>query len=649
MISFYDDVNRKTMMKVVALAAATTLSLAGCGKGSTPDATEGLTLEPVKEETNKDNIPQAEEPEKPEQGKLFLKAGKNKNVVFSFDENGEKTGEYDLDEISEKTKDSDTWLEPYSFVAVDDGILYYSIYTNAGSGEYAYSIYAYDPANGDKCQIRGGDTNCFYPSIDFYKGKIDILVASNGDPYSWEVKCYEKNQDKLAFTETEPEHKDFYEAFSQYNVNYIERLCRKQDGPERILDETGYMIGRKDEKYYILSLDKKATLIEEVAVGDGGIVAFDKDRIIYSKYKGEYSYEVDHYYYKDLETGRTDGLGIATPATFLSYSDGRIIYYSRNDEEYGHDEIRLCAYDVAEDAITMLGERQVVPGVHYYNPVVDNYSFVGNKAYFTDAVDGNVKVFTADFSKDVFEEESLDLVVERIGLFDYGTVGFDSYTFNCPYCGRPLNQDYSEYMVFDGAKVQNADKINAVLKSYSAGMCGSKKEITEYDGVNADGCDHDEEYSYFKNTNDNYVDSVCVIENRYIVIDMKGYWYGGGAHGMPTWYQYAFDMTTGEEVKFADFYNGTDEDLKAIVATKVKEDYEACDASGNGIPYFAASADEAYNTAYEYTSINSGNAFLTPEGITYIFYPYDLASYADGFKEYRISYEEIFGRNTLTP
>ena len=108
------------------------------------------------------------------------------------------------------------------------------------------------------------------------------------------------------------------------------------------------------------------------------------------------------------------------------------------------------------------------------------------------------------------------------------------------------------------------------------------------------------------------------------------------------------NFSTGEELTFADFYSGTEEDFKNLVATKVKEDFENQSAEGQTPYYFAETAEDIYNTAYDYVSLDNANILFDEDKVTYYFYPYDLASYADGFQYYDFTYEEILGTSTLT-
>lgn len=119
---------------------------------------------------------------------------------------------------------------------------------------------------------------------------------------------------------------------------------------------------------------------------------------------------------------------------------------------------------------------------------------------------------------------------------------------------------------------------------------------------------------------------------------------------MPGRDQYLFDLQTGEQLTFEDFYKGSEEEFKTIIATKVKEDYESYEDGSNGnssegYPYSVGDADRAYEAAYD--SAEYTNIYFEEDGIIYYFYPYVMGPYSSGFIEIFVSYEEIFGVSTL--
>ncbi len=136
-----------------------------------------------------------------------------------------------------------------------------------------------------------------------------------------------------------------------------------------------------------------------------------------------------------------------------------------------------------------------------------------------------------------------------------------------------------------------------------------------------------------------------ILNEKYLTVDYSGYWYAGGAHGMPYMNQRLFDLSTGEEKTLQDFYRGSSKDFKKLIATKTKEDYLSYPE--NESPYFAGDADTVYQQAYDYALLDKGNLIFGKDGIDYYYPPYDMGPYASGYIFIHISYQELLGRPEL--
>ena len=145
------------------------------------------------------------------------------------------------------------------------------------------------------------------------------------------------------------------------------------------------------------------------------------------------------------------------------------------------------------------------------------------------------------------------------------------------------------------------------------------------------------------NTVEKEVNKVDILWNQYLTIDYSGYWYGGGAHGMPSSYQRLFDLTTGEELTLKDIYQGSEKSFKQLVAEKTKEDFLSYEEGY--APYFAEDADMVYEEAYEYAGLTSLNIMFYETGISVLYAPYEMGPYASGFIDVFISYEELLGQS----
>ena len=100
---------------------------------------------------------------------------------------------------------------------------------------------------------------------------------------------------------------------------------------------------------------------------------------------------------------------------------------------------------------------------------------------------------------------------------------------------------------------------------------------------------------------------------------------------MPNWIGFTFDLNTGERLFLSDLIGNSEEELKEIV-----------------VRYFDAYMSEMPGNFWEdaLTVVREGTGFssdfyLTEDGICFYFSPYSLASYAAGFQEVIIPYEEF--------
>ena len=157
--------------------------------------------------------------------------------------------------------------------------------------------------------------------------------------------------------------------------------------------------------------------------------------------------------------------------------------------------------------------------------------------------------------------------------------------------------------------------------------------------------DHLENPSIWCETVENEVTGVKELGNHYLAVEYSGYWYGGGAHGYPSIEQYLFDLETGKQLTLKDFYMGSEESFKELVAQKTKEDFLSYEEGYS--PYFSDNASAVYNDAYKYASIEGMLTWFYEDGIEVIYPPYDMGPYASGFISVFISYEELLGRSGL--
>lgn len=137
------------------------------------------------------------------------------------------------------------------------------------------------------------------------------------------------------------------------------------------------------------------------------------------------------------------------------------------------------------------------------------------------------------------------------------------------------------------------------------------------------------EMSYDYNSN---VSGIRYFDGTYVSFIQERYEYYGGAHGMPIWTGYVFNLETGERLLLMDILSNTEDELKDIVT---KYFGEKIDESPED---FWADAKE---TVHDTVSLETTDFALTEDGICFYMHPYIISAYAAGFREVTIPYSEF--------
>lgn len=109
------------------------------------------------------------------------------------------------------------------------------------------------------------------------------------------------------------------------------------------------------------------------------------------------------------------------------------------------------------------------------------------------------------------------------------------------------------------------------------------------------------------------------------------YDYIGGVHGMPYWAGFTFNLHTGERLGLSDVIENSEQELKDIVV-RYFEEYMAQSPDGFW--------DDALTVVRDRTDLSS-DFYLREDGICFYFGPYMLSSYAAGFQQVTIPFEEF--------
>ena len=115
-----------------------------------------------------------------------------------------------------------------------------------------------------------------------------------------------------------------------------------------------------------------------------------------------------------------------------------------------------------------------------------------------------------------------------------------------------------------------------------------------------------------------------------LVILMTGYTMpNGAAHGMPIKQYYHTNLKTGVSYKLADLFNNNSKYLSKLTSI-LKSKMEKANKE----------EDKMYQTT-SFTITPDQGFYLTKEALNIYFTPYEIASYAEGFPSFSISYNEI--------
>lgn len=153
---------------------------------------------------------------------------------------------------------------------------------------------------------------------------------------------------------------------------------------------------------------------------------------------------------------------------------------------------------------------------------------------------------------------------------------------------------------------------------FSDNVYADEEFFDEYNGV---------PYSYGTG-----VSCLRYFDANFVSFVQEAYDYCGGAHGLPIWEGYAFDLESGERLLLTDIISNTEEELKDIVAKYFGEKIDE-----NPQAFW----EDAKETVYDLISLETTNFVLTDEGICFFIHPYSIAAYSEGMQEVTVPYSEF--------
>lgn len=495
--------------------------------------------------------------------------------------------------------------------------------------ESTSEISAYHVDTGEEKVLFRGKS---YQYCGVYNDVLYIVTGGYDEPY-------EEYRIDLATGETLEYDNSFFEGMSGYMLwngyNSGEVIAEQ-------LDLYGFTVVSKENEYFQydgINLTK-LNLLENVNY----VRDFDQNAVIMTV-ADEKTYKENQLYVFQISNQSsipvTDNMEV-----YLGYDNGYLYYSEMNQEIYGREEYLIYEYHVEDKQKKLVAKVQKHPGMEDYLPGVTGFQLKGDYAYFI-ADDGVTTGWYRAGVREKLDGNAVDIgaSLKEYDLLKYGTVECLSHTEYCPNCNLPVLQYYEEYFQVAESVSKEADKINQFLYNEATKNYDAQVEESGNREYYPEECEYHGTYMGLE-TSDYEVVKIGFIGSDYMTIDMSGYWYGGGAHGMPMQNQYLMNIITGESVTIKDLFPGTEDELKTIVAQKTKEDFLTYDEGGS--PYFAADADGVYADAYEYIGFDSFYASFGEEELIIEYPPYLMGSYAAGYIEVPISYAELGIKEALS-
>ena len=575
--------------------------------------------------------------------------------IYLFDEDGNPASSITRTELAKGVNDdfkeyieTTDGIAKSSLMAYGDGFFFFEdVIQDESTEKYMNRIYAKRADDSVVYIIWYESTDLSITAIDYYDGKLYIDHTEGYDENS-RVKGYDESvfvyaPDRDAFEDVNNDIEDMLDVINKNGV--YPRASRINSTSQsscysRTVDETGYLLlYSQDQGYQIIN--KKGKVQNIKLPEDASFVEYyDAGHVFYLEWDDSYSKATACFYNINTEENTAITDGRYPISTLGRYGDKYYFSIDRSDD-YGLTHNYIYEFDAEDEMTNLLYDVEKTPGTTII-PGTQTFTIAGDNIYFLGVDNGDetwMRFSLTDGSSTVY---NTGVVEKHLDLFDIGSIGYMSNTGACPDCGTPIEMNYCEYLEIDDSLSKYADDINEYLRT------AAENAVVIEDGVLGEGetCeDHQEHPSWYQITDEISVASAEIIDDRYLAVNMSGYWYAGGAHGMPSRFQYLFDLETGEVKNLTDFYEGSEEEFKELIAEKTKEDYLSYEYYGN--PYFAMDENEAYEEALGYVSLTAASADFTQDGIYYYYPPYMMGPYASGYIDVFVSYEDLLGRPTL--
>ena len=565
-------------------------------------------------------------------------------AYYGLNAKGEKIAEYDWDDVCKKLKEKGIEANGTA-AAMGDGLIFY--YQSEFTGErYAYHVYAVDVKSLSVAPIYTLGEGWWLDNIDYYQGKVYLTI--NADNYLKSELVFERSGEGMEFVNVANPMDNAIQNTYGYNLSASSKNQINLNGNcsfTRAFEETGFVIGYKENQYYKITKGGIVTKIPGMPSEYLYSLKYDKKGAAYTSYEEAGSPAVCGVNFEDGKAV-TISKNPNEYAGILDYYDGKVYYYTQAKDSFVLPKYSVWEYDLNTDKNRLLYEAQTEPGATDVAAGIQAFRIVNGDAYYIGLVGDRLEWMKRNLDAEGAKPVDTGLSMGEKTAFKYGSVAYDSYEDYCKGCGIPIVRFYGETFVLSDAYSPAAGKINDALKKSLDDQVKEYRGGEDQRGYSEEECEYHKQYpNQYCEEYEEEITGVQILSEKYLTVDYNGYWYGGGAHGMPYINQRLFDLSTGKELTLQDFYPGSSKDFKKLIATKTKEDYLSYPE--NESPYFAGDADTVYQQAYDYALLDTKNVIFGEDGIDYYYPPYDMGPYASGFIFIHVSYEELLGRSDL--
>ena len=555
---------------------------------------EAPDLTPVKEPTNMDPIP--------------LIFGNDKKVTYVYPD-GTLEGTYEIPDYS-------------TVIGFDGFTVYYYAYDAYYDGAEKEVLNSYDvktKTNKEICRIEFGSF------MSYYDGKISFL-STNGSP-NYREYCVDVNTGEIK------ENTEISDVLAKYSARHDYDY---QFSSKRFFDEAGFILLYDTDRTYMY--DKDAVVALSLPEDTYDTIYWDENSVFVqtmSNYDGMctlYRYDI-----KDavstVISERFQGI--------VAASDDKLYWYecekkSSGETYYPIFYIDLKTYETG-DAVTL----RRTPGTSEYFNIIKTFTPCETGYFYADCDYGKINwcyTYKSASGVDVTNNAITDPIRES-NWYNIGSVQAVYNESYCSNCNQKVEQFYEEFFVLDPSLSPYAKDINDTLygicESNMEGYGGNDPTVVD----DAGDCEFHGTYMGMSSYEHTVFDAK-IIKDHYLTVDMDGYMYMGGAHGLPFTGHYLFDLNTGKEVSIKDLFDGNEAQFKDLIATKVKENllsYEEPDYA----PFYLNDPEDLYESVYEDTNFDTIPIGYNEEGLYIDYQPYQMGSYAAGFIVIDISYDDI--------